>query len=117
MQAPGLRPTPSSAFKRAGPGVPAPCAEKAQAGRLHYKKLVNPHFPSDKTFVVELNQQLEESAVSSSDVYRERALKSLSTLPPFSPILNRLIASLASEDVSFTKLAELIEKDLSLIHI
>lgn len=32
-------------------------------------------------------------------------------LPPFSPILNRLIASLAQEDVSFAKLADLIEKD------
>jgi HD-like signal output (HDOD) protein len=42
---------------------------------------------------------------------RERALIALGQLPPFSPILNRLIASLASEDVSFAKLAELIEKD------
>ena len=32
-------------------------------------------------------------------------------LPPFSPILNRLIASLASEDASFAKIADLIEKD------
>jgi HD-like signal output (HDOD) protein len=35
----------------------------------------------------------------------------LGQLPPFSPILNRLIASLASEDVSFAKIADLIEKD------
>lgn len=35
----------------------------------------------------------------------------LGKLPPFSPILNRLIASLASEDVSFAKIADLIEKD------
>ena len=42
---------------------------------------------------------------------RERALRALSQLPPFSPILNRLIASLAQEDVSFAKLADLIEKD------
>jgi len=35
----------------------------------------------------------------------------LGQLPPFSPILNRLIASLASEDVSFSKVADLIEKD------
>ena len=35
----------------------------------------------------------------------------LSELPPFSPILNRLIASLAHEDVSFAKISELIEKD------
>ncbi|HEX6894824.1 MAG TPA: HDOD domain-containing protein [Bryobacteraceae bacterium] len=42
---------------------------------------------------------------------RERALRVLSELPPFSPILNRLIASLAHEDVSFAKISELIEKD------
>ncbi len=38
----------------------------------------------------------------------------LGQLPPFSPILNRLIASLASEDVSFAKIADLIEKDTAL---
>ena len=32
-------------------------------------------------------------------------------LPPFSPILNRLLATLAREDVSFLKIADLIEKD------
>ena len=42
---------------------------------------------------------------------RERAQRALGQLPPFSPILNRLIASLASEEVSFAKVAELIEKD------
>lgn len=42
---------------------------------------------------------------------RERALRALGQLPPFSPILNRLIASLAQEDVSFAKVADLIEKD------
>jgi len=42
---------------------------------------------------------------------RERSLIALGKLPPFSPILNRLIASLASEDVSFAKIADLIEKD------
>jgi HD-like signal output (HDOD) protein len=42
---------------------------------------------------------------------RERSLRALGQLPPFSPILNRLIASLANEDVSFAKLADLIEKD------
>jgi HD-like signal output (HDOD) protein len=38
-------------------------------------------------------------------------LKSLGQLPPFSPVLNKLLASLAKEDVSFTALASLIEKD------
>lgn len=42
---------------------------------------------------------------------RDRALRALEQLPPFSPILNRLIASLADEDVSFAKIADLIEKD------
>jgi HD-like signal output (HDOD) protein len=42
---------------------------------------------------------------------REKALKSLNDLPPLSPILNRLLGSLANEDVSFAKLASLIEKD------
>jgi len=42
---------------------------------------------------------------------RERSLIALGQLPPFSPILNRLIASLASEEVSFAKIADLIEKD------
>ncbi len=45
---------------------------------------------------------------------RERSLLALGQLPPFSPILNRLIASLASEDVSFAKIADLIEKDTAL---
>ncbi len=41
----------------------------------------------------------------------DQALKNLERLPPFSPILNRLLATLAGEDVSFASLAELIEKD------
>lgn len=51
------------------------------------------------------------SLISSPVNYREKALRSLGQLPPFSPILNKLLASLADEDVSFAKLAELIEKD------
>jgi HD-like signal output (HDOD) protein len=42
---------------------------------------------------------------------RARAIRCLGELPPFSPILNRLLASLAKEDVSFNKLGDLIEKD------
>jgi HD-like signal output (HDOD) protein len=41
----------------------------------------------------------------------EKALKGLDALPPFSPILNRLLATLADEDVAFAKVAALIEKD------
>jgi HD-like signal output (HDOD) protein len=43
--------------------------------------------------------------------YKERALKSLNNLPPLSPILNRLLASLAKDDISFAQLGALIEKD------
>lgn len=42
---------------------------------------------------------------------KEKALRSLSALPPFSPILSRLLATLAAEDVSFAALGDLIEKD------
>jgi HD-like signal output (HDOD) protein len=46
-----------------------------------------------------------------SELSRTRAIRCLGELPPFSPILNRLLASLAKEDVSFNKLGDLIEKD------
>jgi len=50
--------------------------------------------------------------VSSSDAkLSQRAMGALGKLPPFSPILNKLLASLAGEDVSFSKLGDLIEKD------
>ncbi len=42
---------------------------------------------------------------------RDQALRSLDQLPPFSPVLNHLMASLADEDVSFARLADLIERD------
>lgn len=38
-------------------------------------------------------------------------MKSLDQLPPFSPILHHLMATLANEDVSFARLADLIERD------
>jgi len=41
----------------------------------------------------------------------DKALRSLGSLPPFSPILTRLLATLAEEDVSFAALGDLIEKD------
>jgi putative nucleotidyltransferase with HDIG domain len=51
-------------------------------------------------------------AVSTPDTkLSERAMAALGKLPPFSPILNKLLASLAGEDVSFAKLGDLIEKD------
>ncbi|HEX5230020.1 MAG TPA: HDOD domain-containing protein [Bryobacteraceae bacterium] len=51
------------------------------------------------------------TSAAGTPTVRERSLIALGQLPPFSPILNRLIASLANEDVSFAKIAELIEKD------
>jgi len=42
---------------------------------------------------------------------KERAIFALDALPPLSPILQRVIASLAHEDISFAKVADLIEKD------
>ena len=48
---------------------------------------------------------------TATGLLRERALRSLGELPPFSPILNRLLASLANEEVSFIKLGDMIEKD------
>jgi HD-like signal output (HDOD) protein len=44
-------------------------------------------------------------------IYRQKLQRVLNNLPPFSPILNRLLASLASEDVRFSDLSGLIEKD------
>lgn len=43
--------------------------------------------------------------------YKERLLASLGRLPPFSPTLSRVLASLGRDDVSFSHLSELIEKD------
>ena len=43
--------------------------------------------------------------------YKEQLLAGLGRLPPFSPTLNRVLASIGREEVSFSYLAELIEKD------
>ncbi len=52
------------------------------------------------------------TSVGAGDITcREKALRSLDRLPPFSPMLNRLMASMAKENVSFSELADLIEKD------
>ena len=57
---------------------------------------------ADKEFVTSLAPPVN---------YKQKALKSLSSLPPLSPILNRLLASLAKDDISYAQLAGLIEKD------
>jgi len=42
---------------------------------------------------------------------REKALRAVNQLPPFSPTLSKLLATLAKEDVFFAELAAIIEKD------
>ena len=42
---------------------------------------------------------------------RERALHTIGRLPPMSPVLNKLMVSLADDDITFAKLGDLIEKD------
>ena len=51
------------------------------------------------------------SALSSASALKHKALGALSDLPPFPAILTRLIASLSGEDISFSNLGDLIEKD------
>jgi HD-like signal output (HDOD) protein len=60
--------------------------------------------------VVPLSETKLDTRVDTG-LLRERAIRALGELPPFSPILNRLLASLANEEVSFVKLGDLIEKD------
>ena len=47
----------------------------------------------------------------SKEAIKTKALRKLQDLPPFSPILNQLLATLTGENVSFTKIGDLIEKD------
>jgi HD-like signal output (HDOD) protein len=65
--------------------------------------------------VIPLSNLERESAPAAQPVaanlLMDHALRSLNELPPFSPIAQLLIASLAGKDVSFAKLGELIEKD------
>ncbi len=61
--------------------------------------------------MVPLTEPAPEVTPQTSAVFRDKALRTLGALPPFSPILNRLLASLAGEDMVFSKLADLIEKD------
>jgi HD-like signal output (HDOD) protein len=54
------------------------------------------------------------SASANSLSVKQRAFVALKALSPLSPVLHRVIASLAHEDISFAKVAELIEKDIAL---
>ncbi len=44
-------------------------------------------------------------------VYRDRALRGLDRLPPFPPVLSRLLTAVARDDAPFAELAKLIESD------
>lgn len=66
---------------------------------------------ADKPSVVPFTEPITDPAPARSQVLKEKALGSLADLPPFSPVLNRLLATLAGADVSFSKLGDLIEKD------
>lgn len=44
-------------------------------------------------------------------ISRDRVLRGLEQLPPFSPVLQKLIGQLAQEDVTFKAVATLVEKD------
>jgi HD-like signal output (HDOD) protein len=61
------------------------------------------------------------AGLPAGNALKDKALRSLGALPPFTPILNRLLASLAKEDASFSKLGDLIEKDTviaaNLLHV
>jgi HD-like signal output (HDOD) protein len=55
--------------------------------------------------------QITGTPTTPAPVLKRKALRMLGSLPPFSPILNRLMATLAGENISFSKLGDLIEKD------
>jgi HD-like signal output (HDOD) protein len=63
----------------------------------------------DKSAVAPFSTVL--TASETPEVLKKRALGALGELPPFSPILTRVLASLAGNDVSFSGLSDLIEKD------
>lgn len=51
------------------------------------------------------------NAILTPSAAREKALQALGQLPPFNPVLAKLMATLAREDVMLTELADWIEKD------
>lgn len=61
--------------------------------------------------MIPLVEKTIASEAAGQGVLKKKALRSLSELPPFSPILNRVLASLTGADASFVKLGDLIEKD------
>jgi HD-like signal output (HDOD) protein len=66
---------------------------------------------SDNWNVLPLTESNLQVDVAQSRAMKQRALGALNQLPPFSMIMNRLIVSLAGEEVGFGALADLVEKD------
>jgi HD-like signal output (HDOD) protein len=58
-----------------------------------------------------LDAALASRTIMEPGVLKAKAIAALSDLPPFPIVLNKLLASLAEEDVPFAKIGELIEKD------
>jgi HD-like signal output (HDOD) protein len=59
----------------------------------------------------DLDPALANRTIMEPAVAKAKAIAALSDLPPFPVVLNRLLASLAEEDVPFAKIGDLIEKD------
>lgn len=64
-----------------------------------------------KTCVRTADKAYVAAIIAPAGNYRDRALNSLATLPPFTPVLNRLLATISSEDASIQKIGAIIEKD------
>ena len=56
-------------------------------------------------------QATEATRKSTPEQLRRQAMASVAKLPPFSAVMNRLMATLADEDVSFGQVAMVIEQD------
>mgnify|MGYP002414121315 CR=1 FL=1 len=64
----------------------------------------------ERTMSLSVQERIEPGGRMTHGV-QEKALGQLGKLPPFSPVLTKLMASLADEDVSFSEIAGCIEKD------
>jgi len=83
-----------------GPHISPRGSDNASVGSLS-------EFPSvEKTVAAVSGAQMARQ-----NALKERAIRALGNLPPFPVVLNRLLASLAGEDVPFARIGDLIEKD------
>jgi HD-like signal output (HDOD) protein len=58
-----------------------------------------------------ISQDLEIAGSAAVNPLLDRAIAALGKLPPFSPVLNRVLASLNQDNSTYAQLGELIEKD------